>query len=184
MHEKSKLYGNEYNPELQQLEEELYETKEEQISNNINLEIIRKPFVRKRSSSAQRSPKQAHVMSPYVPQRQSSPSQFASVSLPGEGLIGIANTHTFTWIFELSVLLLVISLPCTFYFPSYMNVLYLVNFQIVLLLLITLNMISGYFCRYILRVWMGLVMCSILVDIVWYLVGAKAYWIGTNSYPS
>ncbi len=31
---------------------------------------------------------------------------------------------------------------------------------------------------------MGLVMCSILIDIVWYLVGAKAYWVGTCNYPT
>jgi hypothetical protein len=45
-----------------------------------------------------------------------------------------------------------------------------------ILLLIILNMISGYFCRFILRVWLGLVGVSILVDAVWYLVGIKPYW--------
>ena len=120
---------------------------------------------------------QQQLLSPYAGQRQSSPSQqFATMSLPGEGLLNIANTHTFTWIFQLSCLLLVISLPCMFYIPCYVNIL--------LLLLIALNMISGYFCRYILRVWMYLVILTVVIDIVWYIVAAKSIWLGTKNIPN
>ena len=37
-------------------------------------------------------------------------------------------------------------------------------------------MISGYFCKYILRIWMYLLVFSVFIDIAWYLIGARYLW--------
>jgi hypothetical protein len=39
-----------------------------------------------------------------------------------------------------------------------------------LLLLILGNLVSGYFCRVILRTWLALVVVSIAVDLVWFII--------------
>ena len=45
-------------------------------------------------------------------------------------------------------------------------------------------MISGYFCRFIMRVWVGLVGISIPIDIIWYLIGIKPYWHPTSDFTA
>jgi len=53
-----------------------------------------------------------------------------------------------------------------------------------LFLLIVLNVFSGYFCRMILRVWMFLIGISIAIDVIWFIVGIKPFWLSTADYPA
>jgi hypothetical protein len=45
-----------------------------------------------------------------------------------------------------------------------------------LLGLIITNLISGYFCKTILRIWMYLLIFSIVVDVFWFLLSAQYFW--------
>ncbi len=42
---------------------------------------------------------------------------------------------------------------------------------------ILLNFLTGYFCKNILRKWMHFTLLSIAIDIIWFIIGIKPYWI-------